>query len=109
MSGTAQKTVPIEKRAVQRIPVGIEFHCCSIDCFGTIMNMSEGGMFLRSKKIQFPIETQFKIFIPLKDNLLSVHVKINRMTKTNGYYDGIGIEIVNPSQKYLNYISTLVA
>ena len=73
------------------------------------MNVSAGGMFLTSKKIQFPIETQFKIFIPLKDNLLSIYVKINRMTKTNGYYDGIGIEIVSPSQKYLDFISTLAA
>ena len=107
MSGSEHRTLPIENRSIQRIPVRIEFHCCSIDCFGTVMNVSAGGMFLTSKKIQFPFDSQFKIVIPLKDKLLGVNVKINRMTRTNGYYDGIGIEIVNPSQKYLAFISTL--
>jgi len=108
MNKSVRQTLPLEKRAPQRIPVRIEFHCCNIDCFGTIMNLSASGMFIKSKKIKFPIESQFEISIPLKDNLLSVHVKINRITNTNGYYDGIGIELVNPSRKYLDFISTLV-
>jgi hypothetical protein len=98
----------MEKRAFKRMPAIIECHCCNIECFGTITNLSANGMFIRSQKISFPLESQFEICIPLKEKILAVCVQVNRLTKSNSYYDGVGIELVDPSQEYLDFVSTLV-
>jgi len=96
-----------ERRDSARIVALIECHCCNIECFGTIANISENGMFIRSEKISLPLESQFDICIPFKEEVLNVHVIINRMTKSKGYYDGIGVGIFNPSEKYLEFINQL--
>jgi hypothetical protein len=97
----------MEKRASQRLPVRIEFQCCNIDYYGIIANVSANGIFIESKKITFPLESQFEICIPLKNNPLNVRVKINRITKSNGCYDGIGVEVLGHPQKYLKLVNRL--
>jgi hypothetical protein len=97
----------MEKRAFKRISAMIECHCCDIECFGTITNVSANGMFIRSEKISLPLEVQFEICIPLKEELLDVSVKVNRIIKSNDYYDGIGVELLHPPQSYLKFIEIL--
>ncbi len=96
-----------EKRAFERIPASLEFHCFKTKYFGTVKNLSEKGMFIRSEKISFPLDLRFKISIPLKEGTLNVPVKISRITKSNGYYDGIGVELSKQPQKYLKLINRL--
>ena len=97
----------MEKRVFQRVPVRIEFQCCNIDCYGIITNLSANGIFIESRKITFPLEYQFEICIPLKKNPLNVRVKINRITKSKGHYDGIGVEVLGHPQKYLELVCRL--
>ncbi|UCH79761.1 MAG: PilZ domain-containing protein [Nitrospiraceae bacterium] len=98
-----------EKRAHERIPALIDIHCFSIDCYGTITNLSVNGMFITSQKMSFPFDTKFEICIPLQEDELKVGVRVNRITKSTGYYDGVAVELVNPSEKYLQFISRLRA
>lgn len=100
-------TPHLEKRAFERIPAHVDFHCFNIDCFGTITNLSANGMFIRSQKMRFPFETQFEILIPLKGEELRVCARVRRITRSRSYYDGIGVELVNPSKNYLEFISRL--
>lgn len=97
----------MEKRAFQRLPVRIEFQCCNINCYGIIRNLSANGIFIESKKITFPLESQFEICFPLKTDPLNVRVKVNRITKSNGYYDGIGVEVLGKQKKYLELVCRL--
>ncbi len=97
----------MEKRSVKRVPVSLDFHCCEIEFFGTVTNLSEKGMFFISRKITFPLKSRFQISIQLNGKILNLHVKIKRMTKTSGYYDGIGIEILEQPPKYLELVSWL--
>jgi hypothetical protein len=99
----------MDKRAFKRIPAIIECHCCNIECFGTITDLSENGMFVRSQKISLPLDSQFEIRIPLKEEVLNVSVKVNRITKSSGYYDGICVELLNPPQEYLEFVDSLEA
>jgi hypothetical protein len=64
-------------------------------------------MFIKSHKISFPFESVFQICIPLKNEMLDVSVRIKRFTKFSGYYDGIGVALVNRPQKYLDLVSKL--
>jgi len=97
----------VEKRAVERIPIQIDFHCFQMDCFGTIANLSETGMFISSNKITFPFKYQFNIYIPLKGDMLNIRVQVNRLNKAHGYYDGLGVELINPPLAYLEFVSYL--
>ena len=95
----------MEKRAFERIPAVIDFHCFNMDCFGIITNISANGMFIKSNNMSFPFETKFKLCIPVKERKLNIKVRVNRITKSTGYYDGIAVELVNPSKKYLEFFT----
>lgn len=98
----------MEKRASQRVPVTLEFHCFDTEYFGTVTNLSEKGMFIKSQKICFPLMLQFEISIPVEQEMLNIPVKVNRMIKSNGYYDGMGVELLEQPQKYLEFINWLM-
>jgi hypothetical protein len=97
----------MQRRAFDRIISDLAFHSFGIDYFGTVTNISENGMFIRSQKISFPLESEFEIFIPMNEEMLSVPIKVKRIIKSNGYYDGIGAELSRPTPSYLNFINRL--
>ena len=97
----------MEKRIVKRLPADLEFHCFNTNNFGTVTNISEKGMFIKSQKIQFPLAMQFEISISTKEETLNIPVKVNRITKSNGYYDGMGLELLQQPQRYLRHIERL--
>ncbi len=97
----------MEKRDFKRIPARIEFNCNNIDYWGTITNLSANGMFIKSQKISFPLDSQLNVFIPFKDDVLNLRVKIKRITKLNGYYDGLGVKLLSLPKKYLELLIKL--
>lgn len=97
----------MKKRAFERIPVNLELRCFNIDYFGTATNVSENGIFIRSKKIRFPLDSRFVISFHLREETLKVPVKISRITKSNGYYDGIGVELLRSPSNYVKLINRL--
>ena len=58
-------------------------------------------------KINFPLELQFYMSITLREEIVNVPVEVRRITKSNGYYDSIGVEILEQPQKYLKLINRL--
>lgn len=96
-----------EKRAVDRIPAVFEFHCFNEEYFGTITNISEKGIYFRSQKLSFPLSLEFDMYIPLKEEIVPVPVRICRVIKTVGYYDGVGVELLKYPDNYLQFINSL--
>ncbi len=39
--------------------------------------------------------------------VLKILAKVKRVTKTDGYHDGMGIEVLNPSEEYLDFVNRL--
>ncbi len=97
----------MEKRLYKRVSADLAFHCFNINHYGTVTDLSVNGMFIKSKKISFPLDLKFEITIPLKDEILSIPVKVNRVTKSNGFYDGIGVKLLKESQNYLRLLKRL--
>jgi hypothetical protein len=96
----------MEKRAYERMPADIEVRLPYGNKFysGTILNLSEKGMFISTKKF-YPSDSMLSIYIDNKPvNLLS---RVRRYRMTAGHLDGIGIEILNPQKKYLDFIDDL--
>jgi len=99
----------MERRALKRIPSDIKAHffCDDTDYFGTITDISENGMHIKTDKISFPIESLVGIIIEIKTMLLKVPVKICRLSKSGDVYDGMGVRVLHPVHEYLEYVKTL--
>ncbi len=98
----------MEKRTYDRMPVGIDarFFCGKMFYSGTVFNLSAEGMHISTKKC-FPLGTSIVVIFCHGKDLLQVNTKVKRLTRTNGCYCGMGIEILKPSKKYLNYVDSL--
>jgi len=95
----------MDRRSFERIPMGekIRISHGNLLFSGTILNLSEKGMFIGTKK-QFPLDSISLIMMRLKDKLLKIPIKIKRATKPSGYYDGIGVELLSIPQDYMDFI-----
>ena len=64
-------------------------------------------MFMKSPNMKFPFETYFEILIPLREDVLKLCARVKRITRSRWYYDGMAVELVNPSREYLEFVSRL--
>lgn len=97
----------MERREFERIDTELEIHCCDIMYFGTITNLSENGIFIRSDNLDFPIDSQFEVYIPYKGRTLHIPVRPIRLSR-NGYrFDGLGVKLLKPLQEYSDFVKRL--
>ncbi len=98
----------MEKRDFKRISLNIQvkFFSGKTEYAGTMMNFSEKGMYI-SKEVNFPLKTQLEILIPVKEEILKVFAEVRNFTKSGHVYNGIGVELVNPPQNYIEFINSL--
>ena len=98
------------RRACLRIllKINVKFYCCEKVYSGTVTNISEKGMFIRTNEMCFPDNRQFDLTIPLEDEYAIVPVKINRLVNLEGGQCGMGVELLNPSLKYVEYVENLL-
>ncbi len=98
----------MSNRAYERVSANIEakfFYGNSIYS-GEITNLSENGIFI-STKICFPFESRFEILIPLDGKVVKVPVKVSRIIKTDDFYDGMGLELLEQPRNYVEIVSSL--
>ncbi len=97
----------MQRRAFERAPVNIKvrFFCCESHYDGTVLNLSERGMYISTDAMKFPFDSELDIIIPRYADILKVPVKVMRMTKSSDLYDGLGVEVVNASGQYLGFVN----
>ncbi len=83
-------------------------NCGSKVCPGTVTNISDKGMFINAEVTGFTENSQFDISIPLKEGILHVPGKIVRLSKINGRSNGMGVELMDPPQNYLDFVENLL-
>jgi hypothetical protein len=98
----------MQRRNFERIPTNLKvrFFSGNIEYPGTVTNVSDKGMFI-STEVSFPLEPKLEIFIPLKEEVLKIPVKIKSFKKSGDIYNGIGVELLDPSPHYLHFINDL--
>jgi len=74
---------------------------------GTVMNLSENGMFISMQKMVFPFDSEIEIIFRTDKKLLKVPVKVIRITKSENVFNGIGVELLNNHREYLELVSSL--
>jgi hypothetical protein len=99
----------VNERHFERISsnVKVSFDCCKTSYRGIAINLSANGMLIRTEEISFPLDMRFEIFMPLQKEILHIPVEVSRLMKSHDYYDSLGIKLLNPSQKYLDFINNL--
>ncbi len=99
----------MEKRLFERINVNVEVEFFSNENLycGTVNNISEKGMFIRTKRIYFPFDMQFEMRIPWEEKIVYLPVNLNRMSTSPDSSDALAVEIAEPSPQYLEFLSNL--
>lgn len=98
----------MEKRNSNRIPKNLKvaFPCCNKIYSGTVTDLSENGMLIYSE-INLPIKSSFEILISLKNEILKIPAVFVRLEMEGKYYKGMGVELLNPPKKYLEFVHSL--
>jgi hypothetical protein len=60
-----------------------------------------------STKRCIPSGARFVTIIRNGKELLQVNTQVKQLTRTNGCYDGMDVEILSPSKNYLDYVNSL--
>ena len=102
----------IENRAFERISTniwtGIMHSSENIICSGIMKNCSEKGMYIRGCCL-FLFDYKSEILIPLEKEILRVPIKVTRAVMKGNIYEGIGVEILNSSQDFIEFVHSLKA
>ncbi|MBI5666084.1 MAG: PilZ domain-containing protein [Nitrospirae bacterium] len=98
------------RRSTWRIPIRLNviLSCGSRVSTGTVTNISEKGMFINAEVTGYSEDSKFDISIPLKEGVLHVPGKLVRLSKINGSSNGMGVELTDPPQNYLEFVENLL-
>jgi len=98
----------VEKRAYKRINTNIDarFFYGNIFYSGRVLNLSEKGMFINTKKC-LPHDSMFVVILKEGEELLKVIAKVKRLSISDEGCEGMGVELLSPSVGYLDFINKL--
>jgi len=93
----------IEKRLSARCPSNLNanFNCSNRDYTGMVTNLSETGMFISTRDMNFPNDARFEVQLDINNEHIKLPVRMCRLTISPDLDDGMGVEILNPPQGYL--------
>ncbi len=107
--GHSKNTSTMEKRVFQRTTnnISVTFSCCITDYYsGVLTNISEKGMFI-STPICFSLDSRLNMLIKSNKEMLNIPVRVRWMRKSSDMYDGIGVEVLELTNKYLKFVSSI--
>ncbi len=98
----------MQRRAYERVRTHLEakFYCGTKVIFGVIRNISENGLFIKTK-VDFPVNINFDLLIPYDNELMTLPVRISWLARSDGECRGLGVEVIDPPQYYLDYVNNL--
>ena len=93
-------------RATFRIPIRLGIRYGENGAFhnGIISNVSESGLFVFDARTDYPENSIIHITLPVKDESLHLSGRLIRKERTTSNQRGFGIKLINPPQKYIDYI-----
>lgn len=98
----------MKKRAYERISVDLkaEFFWSDELNIGYVADLSENGLLVKTNVCP-PLRAKFDLSIPVEGDVLKVPVKVRRIVETEEDPEAIGVEILDPTESYLNFVNTL--
>lgn len=98
------------RRATWRIPIQLNVRLIMGGkvSTGTVKNLSENGMFISADETDFDKDSECFISIPVDNETLNVPGKLVRIIRENNSHGGIGVELMDPPKKYLDFVENLL-
>ena len=98
----------MEKREFKRteITLPVKYLCENMLYNGTVKNISENGMFINTCNF-LPCNNKVELLIPLKEEISRFSAIIRRIEREDDSRYNIGIELLNPPEKYMEFINSL--
>jgi hypothetical protein len=83
----------------------VKYFCGNALCKGTVTEFSEHCMCINTDMC-LPLNAKIELIIPSREEALSVHAQVRRvlLQMTDEISDSMSVEILNPSNKYLNLV-----
>lgn len=105
----ADRSKNLNRRSFERIPVNFMIHFYYGDSinFGTVTDISEKGMFVKTRMPLADVNSEFEIVIPSSHTELSVPVLVRRIAKKDDFYEGFGVELLTQTPEYLKHVLNL--
>ena len=99
----------MDRRAFKRIDgkLDVRFFYDEAMHTGSITNLSGNGMYIELDKCLCYYKSSFNVQFLLLNRTLDIPVKINRLIEKHGFYYSMCVELVNPSEEYLNFVASL--
>jgi hypothetical protein len=100
--------INMEKRAFERVEanVAVKYYFDDRLYSGTVKNISEKGMLISTGNF-LPCIDMVEILIPLEDEISNLAATIKRVEKINDSIYSMGIELLDPPDNYLEFVSNL--
>lgn len=98
----------MERRSHTRISTKIDARFFHGNLFysGSVSNISQKGMFINTKRL-LPSGAIFVVLIRIENQLLKVIARVKRNVRDNSDGDGMGVELLSPSDMYMDLVSGL--
>lgn len=98
----------MKKRAFERVTSShqLSFSYNNAVYSGIVTNLSENGMRINANDCP-PFKSKFEVLFPLEEDVLTLSVQVKRLVKRHDVVDAMGVEILNPSMKYLKFVRDL--
>jgi superoxide reductase len=98
----------MKKRAFERVTAShqLSFSYNNTVYSGIVTNLSENGMRINTRDCP-PFKSKFDILFPLEEDVLTLPAQVKRLVKREDVVDAMGVEIFNPSMKYLQFVRNL--
>ena len=100
----------MNRRSFDRVDMSlpVKYVCDDTLYSGTIKNLSENGMFIKTGNF-LPCINWIEIFVPLDEEISRFFARIRRIEKIDDANFSMGIELLDPPYKYMEFVSNLKA
>lgn len=98
----------MQERAFERVQtrIRVRLFCGFMYFTGIVTNLSENGMCIHSS-VCLPSESKFEVIINYRNKVIKTIVKVSRTVETGGYYDIMGVALLNLHSDYLEFVDGL--
>ncbi len=103
----AQK-LNMNRRSFDRVDMSlpVKYVCEDTLYSGTIKNLSENGMFIKTGNF-LPCINWIEILVPLENEISKFFARIRRIEKVDDSNYSMGIEILDPPVSYIEFVGNL--
>lgn len=98
----------MKKRLFERVKSGLQlsFFYENAIYTGIVTNLSENGMRIDANNCP-PFKSKFDVLFPIEGDVLTLPVQVKRLIKRHDEVDAMGVELLNPAEKYLKFVKNL--